>query len=255
MNRRRFLKNSAMIMAGLVSGFGVAKPAAARAPGSARPKIALIVDDIGFSRERTDLFLALETPVTFSILPHRPLSDTMARRISGHDHEIMLHQPMEPISSRFDPGPGALWVDSDPRQIQETLQENIQSLPQAIGVNNHMGSKFTACCDKIVQALDVVRDNGLFFVDSRTTGRSIAFETARRLQMPAARRHVFLDNVRQVPAVLRQLRRLELRAMRLGSAVAIGHPFPETAAALTLWLEKAAERVEMVYVSRLLKRS
>ncbi|MBI9083030.1 MAG: divergent polysaccharide deacetylase family protein [Desulfobacterales bacterium] len=254
MNRRRFLK-SAVWITGLVGVMGLSRRAAAMTMAAPRPKIALIVDDIGFSQQRTELFLALGAPVTFSILPHRPLSEVLAHQIHGAGHEIMLHQPMEPVSDQFDPGPGALWVHSDPFQIHRILQDNIDSIPHAVGVNNHMGSRFTACCDKITQALGVVQDNGLFFVDSRTSGQSIAFETARSLQMPSARRHVFLDNVRQVRAVTTQLRRLERRALAFGSAVAIGHPFPETAAAISLWLKQVAGRVDLVYVSRLLRRS
>ena len=251
MNRRRFLKNGAAWIAGLAGGMGLYRHAAA-AMSEPRPRIALIVDDIGFSRQRAELFLALGAPVTFSILPHRPLSEVLARQIHGEGHEIMLHQPMEPVSNQFDPGPGALWVRSGSRQIHRILQDNIDSIPQAVGVNNHMGSRFTSCCDKITQALGVVQDNGLFFVDSRTSGRSIAFETARSLNMPSARRHVFLDNVRTIRAVTAQLRRLEQRAATFGSAVAIGHPFPETAAAISGWFKQAAGRVDLVYVSRLL---
>ena len=255
MNRRWFLKSGAVWIAGWFGCTGLSRRAAAMTMAAGRPKIALIVDDIGFSQQRADLFLALGVPVTFSILPHRPLSHMLAGQIHGSGHEVMLHQPMEPVSNQFDPGPGALWVHSDPVQIHRILQDNIDSIPHAVGVNNHMGSRFTACCDKITQALGVVQDNGLFFVDSRTSGQSIAFETARRLQMPSARRHVFLDNVRQVRAITRQLHRLENRARAAGSAVAIGHPFPETAAAISLWLKKVAGRVELVHVSRLLRRS
>jgi len=257
--RRQFLVKGSFVFAGtllgmmpfskaLASTFSLSHP-----PG--RSQLALIIDDIGFSRESADRFLDLEAALTFSILPRLSHSGELAERISLAGHEIMLHQPMEPLSRQFDPGPGALYMAHAPGEITKTVEENIIATPHITGVNNHMGSRFTACCDKIDAALRVVRERALYFVDSRTSGQSIAFETARRLGLPAAQRHVFLDNRRTVDAVTAQLVRLERRAVIHGTAVAIGHPFPETARALKIWSRQLpASGIELVHVSTLLNQ-
>jgi uncharacterized protein len=251
MNRRRFLKTSVRAILGSALGTGPVRWVSARP--SPVPKIALIIDDIGYSRSRTDLFLSLGIPVTFSILPRLALSRNLAGRIHDAGHEIMLHQPMEPLSRQFDPGPGALYMTQDSEEIAETVSENIAATPHIAGVNNHMGSRFTACCDKIDSALRVVRDRALYFVDSRTSERSMAFETACRLHLPSAQRHVFLDNRRTVGAVLTQLGHVERRAVIHGAAVAIGHPFPETAQALKIWSGRLpASGIDLIHVSKLL---
>jgi polysaccharide deacetylase 2 family uncharacterized protein YibQ len=221
-----------------------------RARAGVPASIALIIDDIGYSRSRLRLFLGLDVPMTFSVLPRLPLSRDLAKEIAETGRELMLHQPMEPINPAKNPGPGALYVGDRPERIADILGTNLAEMPRATGVNNHMGSRFTASSPEIVQALDVVKRNELFFIDSMTSSRSIAFETARRMNLSSGRRSVFLDNRREAAAVTHQMHRLETLAIRWGHAVGIGHPFGQTAEGIRRYLQQRKSAVvRLVMVS------
>jgi hypothetical protein len=174
--------------------------------------------------------------MTFAILPRLPKTHNLALEIHNQGHEIMLHQPMEPFQSDIDPGPGALYVGDGINRIAETMEENISQVPFATGVNNHMGSRFTACQREMSEVLEVVKSKHLFFVDSLTTNRSTAYRTAKTLEVTTARRDIFLDNRLEESAILSQLHKLKRIALKHGHAIGIGHPFPETARALKVFL-------------------
>ncbi len=257
MDRRSFLIKSAFYIAGNFIGFNLT----AKAFGGNRtsdlygfqPQVSLIIDDIGYSPTVTRLFLQNGIPITFSVLPHLPNSQHIAVEIQSKGQEVMLHQPMEPFDVHYDPGPGALYVGYDPAKIARIMADNISSVPFAVGVNNHMGSKFTACQEDIENALEVVKRSGLFFVDSLTTSRSKAYRTARNLHISAACRNIFLDNIQNVSAVYNQLVRLKTHALRYGRAIGIGHPYEETARAIDLFLNKNSHHeISFVHASQLL---
>jgi hypothetical protein len=160
---------------------------------------------------------------------------------------------MEPFSTEVDPGPGAIFVDDRPECIHRVVAENIATLPNVVGVNNHMGSKYTQQPQKMGQALDVVKNRGLFFVDSLTTGHSAAYACARLMGMSTIRRDLFLDNQREVPSVIRQMKRLRARAQKHGSAIGIGHPRPDTVEGIMRFLDTPESRdVAFVYISQIL---
>jgi len=263
MNRRSFIWKGLLALGGFLSGYGGlgSVPAGAasltgRCTGgrNRRSRMALIIDDIGQSRARARQFLDLDVVLTFSILPHLPYSDQLAREMHGIGYEVMLHQPMEPYSAACDPGPGALFVGDGSRRIARVMEGNIRTLPQAVGVNNHMGSRFTESAEDIGAALKIVKKNGLFFVDSCTTNHSKARAMARSFDIPALSRRVFLDNVREESAVLRELYRVKRHALRKGRVVAIGHPFPETARAIRRFAMDADNTdIRLVSVSGLMQ--
>ena len=260
MNRRDFLLKSTSFLTGSLfglNGFSKALAFGEQENNSlCKPRIALIIDDIGFSFTRTRLFLDLKVPVTFSILPRLLHSHDLAYEIHDKGHEIMLHQPMEPLSSHIDPGPGALYVGYGAMRIANIMEENIGNVPFAAGVNNHMGSRFTACPREIKEALKAVRKKDLFFVDSLTSSRSMGYKTARGLHMPAACRNIFLDNVLHESDILVQLDKLKRHAQKHGRAIGIGHPFPKTAAAIGHFLDNIKDsRISLVHVSKTLKRA
>jgi len=240
MNRRRFLLKSTLYLFGSYWGLTPFSRALAAVkwpyPVQSPPQIALIIDDIGYSPIQARQFLKLGIPITFSILPHLPSSHDMAVEIRYKGHEVMLHQPMEPYDAHFDPGPGALYVGDNAGKIARIMEKNISAVPYATGVNNHMGSKFTSSFREINETLRVVKDNQLFFVDSWTSSRSKAYRTARSLHISSARRNIFLDNVLDESAILRQLFKLKRHALKFGSAIGIGHPFSETARAVARFL-------------------
>ena len=239
-DRRDFLfKSSKFLLGSLLglSGFSKAFAVDDKNDCFPQPTISLIIDDIGFSTIRTERFLDLETPITFSILPRLRMSYDLALEIHDRGHEVMLHQPMEPSNPQIDPGPGALYVGYEANRIADILERNIVGLPYVIGVNNHMGSRFTASHKEVKDFIVFIKETGLFFIDSLTTSRSMAYKTAKQLNVDTARRNIFLDNSLEESAILYQLAKLKTIAQKYGCAIGIGHPFPETARALRHFIE------------------
>jgi polysaccharide deacetylase 2 family uncharacterized protein YibQ len=259
MDRRTFLLTSSSLVLGNLLGLNSISKAFAcdhidQTP-QIKPRLALIIDDIGASLSHTKAFLELNVPMTFAILPWLPVTDESAHLIHNEGHEIMLHQPMEPRDRCLSPGPGALYVGDEPSKISHIVEENISSIPFATGMNNHMGSRFTASRKEMFETLQVVKDEGLFFVDSLTTGDSKGYKTAKTLHMPSTSRDVFLDNRVEEGAIVRQLQQLKGIALRHGHAVGIGHPFLETSRAIHLFvkgLKQAEPQFDFVHISDLL---
>jgi hypothetical protein len=257
MDRRTFLLTSSSFILGNLLGINSFSKAIAsdhidQNPRT-KPRLALIIDDIGASLSHAKPFLDLGVPMTFAILPRLAASEESAAWIHREGHEIMLHQPMEPRDRGLSPGPGALYVGDEPAKISHTVEANISSVPFATGMNNHMGSRFTAAPKEMLETLQVVKDRGLFFVDSLTTGDSKGYKTARTLHLPATSRDVFLDNRVEESAILRQLHQLKAIAQRHGHAVGIGHPFAETGRAIRLFLKGLEDaEFELVHLSDVL---
>ncbi len=217
------------------------------------PCLALIIDDMGASLSHAKPFLDLNVPMTFAILPRLPKTEESASLIHNEGHEIMLHQPMEPRDRGLSPGPGALYVGDEPTKISHTMEENISSVPFATGMNNHMGSRFTASPKEMLETLQVVKDRGLFFVDSLTAGDSKGYKTAKTLHLPATSRDVFLDNKVEESAIVQRLHQLREIAIRHGHAVGIGHPFIETSRAIRSFLKEIKdEEFQLVHMSDVL---
>lgn len=253
MDRRKFLCKSAIFFTGSLLGLNYFSRALAADNSINQPRIALIIDDIGFSRSRLRSFLEIGVPLTFAVLPRLAKSRVLAEEIHTHGHEIMLHQPMEPFDPHLDPGPGAVYVGDEANKIVRIMEENISDVPFVTGLNNHMGSRFTACQKEMKEALKVIKTKGLFFVDSLTTSRSMAYKTARRLNIATACRNVFLDNYPVETDILSQLYKLKKHAMRSGHAIGIGHPYPETARAIESFKRVLKESgISMVHISRLI---
>jgi polysaccharide deacetylase 2 family uncharacterized protein YibQ len=258
MNRREFLARTAFFLIGGFLKVNDLPKAQAfddlNSDSAIEPRISLIIDDIGPNLSGAKWFLDLNIPITFAVLPRLCKSEEAATLVHDAGHEIMLHQPMEPDDRHLDPGPGALFVGYGSNKIVRIMEENISLIPFAAGVNNHMGSRFTRYSGEVLETLQVVKEKGLFFVDSLTTSRSKAFETARNLNVPAASRNVFLDNILEESAIVHQLSLLKKRALKQGHSVGIGHPFPETARAIRSFLKEPAEAgFTWVYVSRLIE--
>ena len=249
MGRRDFLCKTPALLLGSLLGMGLFSKAFAF-----QPRIALIIDDIGYSRRRAMPFLDLPIDMTFSILPKLRKSQELAREIHHLGQEVMLHQPMEPYDPDLDPGPGALFVGDGPEKITRTLDDNISEIPYAVGVNNHMGSRFTASGREISEALLVVKKRDLLFVDSLTSSKSKAYKTAKNLRLPAGVRNTFLDNIHCTSNVYAQLQRLKRHALHYGQGIGIGHPYPETATAIGQFIKDIqGSGISFVHVSRLIE--
>ncbi len=219
------------------------------------PCMALIIDDIGNNIPHAKQFLDLGVPLTFSILPSLPHSSYLAEKIYEFGHEIMLHLPMEPYQRNLNPGPGALYINHSSEAIAKTIKKNLLSVPLVTGVNNHMGSRFTSSENKMKEVLTILKKSGLFFIDSLTTHQSIAYKTAKHLNLESNFRNIFLDNFVDEKAILTQLNRLEMHAIKHGHAIGIGHPHPQTARAIRQFLLKPERiRAPLVYASKLFEK-
>lgn len=214
-----------------------ASPSPAGSANGNGPELALIVDDCGqwIATERG--FVALEIPLTMSVLPDVPYTKVISAEASDAGKGVMLHLPMETLSG-LNPGPGKVTTEMSDSQIVTQVQDDLADVPLARGVNNHEGSKASAD-ERVMRAvIGVLADRGLFFIDSRTNPASVGEQTARALGVPTAARDVFLDNRADVAYSEAQLSQAAAIAQRTGSAIAIGHPRPTTLAAVKEMIPK-----------------
>ena len=220
-----------------------------------RPRLAIVIDDLGRNLERAAELAALPLPLTFAIFPRLENSTRVAAYFADHHRDIILHAPMEPRGyPSVDPGPGALLSTMGEAELSAVLIENLQSLPGIIGVNNHMGSRLTADSQKMAQVMKILKGRNLFFLDSRTIADTVAYKKAVEAGIPALQRDIFLDNVPDEEHIIEQFRALVEIARVKGSAIGIGHPYPETVAALGTLSEMAEQvGVEIVALRELVK--
>jgi polysaccharide deacetylase 2 family uncharacterized protein YibQ len=224
-------------------------------PRKPLPKVAIIIDDMGSNDNFVSDLLALKYPITLSVLPHQPRSAETAERAYKKGREVMLHLPMEPIDyPTYNPGPGALFTFMTDDEFFAALTGDLAAVPYISGVNNHMGSLLTQDRARMEIVLKEIKRRGLFFVDSKTGPRSIAYETAVNLGVPTAARDVFLDNESDVGKIKACIAELIGKAKKNGRALGICHPRPETIKALKeMERELSGSEVEMVKVKDLVK--
>ena len=202
-------------------------------------RIAIIVDDLGNSPGPAEKLAALRAPVTMAIIPFTPFAAAAAKAGARSGKEIILHMPMEPQGyPQQSPGPGALLLGMSPAQIENTLAAALAEVPEARCLNNHMGSAFTEDAAAMATVMRVLKGRGLCFLDSRTSPHSAGLEQAAQAGVPHAKRDVFLDNDRAPFAIRRRLLELTRLAHAHGSAIGIGHPYPETIQVLEETLPK-----------------
>ncbi len=217
------------------------------------PRIAIIIDDMGYHGSIGQELLALDLNLTFSFLPGAPFTKNQEEEAWVKGRTIMLHLPMQAQSKRWNPGPGALYISYAPQRIRSVILEDLESVPHAVGCNNHMGSGFTEDRAGMHAVLAVLKEQHLFFVDSYTTARSTGLDEARRMQVPTARRHVFLDNVQNVEKICRQLDTLLTLAEEKGEAIGIAHPHRATLQALRKCGQRITGRAELVGADQLVR--
>jgi len=197
-------------------------------PPSHRGDIVLILDDVGFDHQPLVDAMRIDPNLNFAVLPNGSRSADFARELDGRGFELLCHLPMEPVDyPRTSPGPHAILTSMSDDEIAKTTRENVAAVPHARGVNNHMGSRATADSRVMTSVLGAL-PKGMYFIDSRTTGDSIAARTAHAMNVRTASRSVFLDDVQTEPAIRRQLAALSAAAAEHGVAVGIGHMYPQT---------------------------
>jgi uncharacterized protein len=222
--------------------------------GRGNPRLAIIIDDLGYDRAAADSLLALGFPLTVSVLPHLPLSAEVAEEAYLRGDQVMLHLPMQSESDAAKTEEVELRVGMNEQQVDSALAGMLETVPHAVGVNNHQGSRATANPALMAALMPELRRRGLFFVDSRTLASTVAYDTAERLGVRAASRKVFLDDSADRDAILRQLELAARDANRDGFAIAIGHPRPDTIATLAKALPQLEARgIRLVFVSDVVK--
>lgn len=193
-------------------------------------KVAIIVDDMGYSLKAINDICSLKKPITIAILPFSPLAQETACIAKEHRLEVILHLPLEslPDSAANNNIKGIIHSRMSEEEVREALEENIKQVPYIAGVNNHMGSKITADARFMNIILTRLKESNLYFIDSLTTGSSIAASLARDLKIPSATRHVFIDAENDEVFIKNQLLSLFRLAQQKGKAIGICHPGEKT---------------------------
>lgn len=218
------------------------------------PRMAIVIDDMGQDLEKITELIGLSAPITIAVMPGQRFSRETAQRSFENGLEVILHLPMEPKDKAFRPGSGALLTRMGRDELRATALRGLESVPHITGVNNHMGSKFTEDAEGMATVLELIKEKKLYFLDSRTSPQSVAGKVAGEMGLRSISRDVFLDNEQDTQYVRERLDELVRTAKRNGKAVGIGHPHPETFAALKEIVSKAkAEGVVLVKLSDLLE--
>jgi polysaccharide deacetylase 2 family uncharacterized protein YibQ len=210
-------------------------------PGN-RPMIAIVLDDVGAAPGDVPGAVDLPGPITLSIMTYASHAAKIAAEAHRAGHEIMVHVPMEPINRDADPGPNALLVDLSPAEIARRLDWGLSQFAGYVGINNHMGSKFTQNAAGMRIVLEALKQRGLLFLDSRTIAKSVGDSLATEIGVTHLQRDVFLDDVIDEADIMKELARTEAIAKKYGVAIAIGHPHRDTVAALRQWIPEARAR-------------
>jgi len=217
--------------------------------------VAIVIDDLGQDVKQAKEVITLPGKITIAVLPGLAQSKNIAELAGKAGREVLLHLPMEPLKNHEKTrSPGTLSADMTPMAFLNTVSDDVESVPGAIGVNNHEGSALTENKEAMKFLMAELKARNLFFLDSLTNSKSVAYATAKEFGMKAARRDVFLDNDSDHPASIRkQLDELVEIARTHGKAIGIGHPHPITLSELRKWLvESDTQGIEIVPVSRLM---
>ena len=218
------------------------------------PKIAIVIDDAGVDKKRTAAVIQLQPPVTIAFLTYASEIKKQVRNAKKAGHEIIVHMAMEPESKNIDPGPNVLLIKSDSKEILDQLRWGLNRFDGYVGINNHMGSRFTSDPNGMGVVMRELKRRGLLFLDSRTSRNTVGASIALAYDVPYTQRDFFLDNDDSLGAINRQLRKIESFAKKNGYAVAIGHPKDSTLKALSQWLKTLKERgFSQVPISQLVK--
>lgn len=217
------------------------RPAYKPAYFGTEPVIAVVIDDMGIAKKRTADIISLSAPLTAAFLSYGTDLDAQVAAAKEAGMEIMLHAPMEPYS-KVDIAPDVLSTHMSTEEVQKRLKDMLSKFPGIKGINNHMGSKFTEDKERMQAVMEVLREEGLFFLDSKTTAKSVGKETAQEQGVSYASRNVFIDNENKVEYIQKQLGIAEKIARRNGYAIAIGHPKSGTYEALKQWLKSLPEK-------------
>ncbi len=210
------------------------------------PVLHLVIDDVGLREEALDPFFeiaGLAPFVTWAVLPTAEFARQAARKVVAAGGTLFIHVPMEPDDAeQMTPTLGSYLEVADPHsRIKNKLSRALTTLPVSLrkyirGINNHQGSRFTTSRPAMDAIMEVLKRRRLCFLDSRTSAQTVGRLAAKRGGVPVVERDVFLDNKRTVAAIKTQLDEALKVARSRGRAIAIGHPYAQTAEAIGDWL-------------------
>ncbi|MBW1650504.1 MAG: divergent polysaccharide deacetylase family protein [Deltaproteobacteria bacterium] len=217
-----------------------------------KPKLAIIIDDTGYSFKEAEKFFGLDKAITYAILPFTPYAKKIAEYAHNKGIEIMLHLPMEPNEyPDKNPGKNALLSSMGYEEFEEVLNKNIKAVPYIKGVNNHMGSKLTTMPYYMDRLFLLLQKKKLYFIDSKTAKKSVTRQEASFFKIPFEENNLFIDNVRSYNAIKKQIERLVKIAKKEGKAIGIGHLNGDLYRVLKKELPKIKSEVTLVSVSEL----
>jgi polysaccharide deacetylase 2 family uncharacterized protein YibQ len=220
-----------------------------------RPKMAIVIDDLGGENKISQELLRWDLPITFSILPFTPYSKILAEEAHRKGKEVILHLPMEPRGyPQVKPGEGVLLEEMDEAKLLRQLSRDIEAVPYIKGVSNHMGSRLMEDPEKIKIVFSELKRRGLFFLDSRTTPQTVGLEVAQSVGVKAMERSLFIDHSSDQKEIKRKLERLIQFSLSTGKAIGIGHPHPTTLKSLKEMIPKMkAKGIEIVPLSAVME--
>jgi polysaccharide deacetylase 2 family uncharacterized protein YibQ len=238
---------------GLASSFAAQANETPVSTSTAQVQIAIIIDDLGYHKSAGERAISLPGAVTLAVLPYQTHTQVLAQAAVDAGKELILHAPMEP-HNQVPWEEGGLSSGLSLQDMQQALTAMLASVPQATGINNHMGSKFTEDPAAMQWLMTELKDHELFFVDSLTSPGSLAWSSAQTLGVPSLKRDIFLDNVAKAEQIEVQFQKLVKVARKRGYAVAIGHPYTATLEVLETYLPQLSHLgVELVPASRLIE--
>ena len=216
-----------------------------------RPKIAIVIDDLGGENKISQELLRWDVPITFSILPFTPYSKILAGEAHRKGKEVILHLPMEPYGyPQTRPGEGVLLEEMDEARLLRQLSKDIEAVPYIKGVSSHMGSRLMENPEKIRTVFSELKRRGLFFLDSRTTPQSVGLQVAQTVGLKAMERSIFIDNSSTEEDIKQQLEQLIQLSLSKGRAIGIGHPHLSTLKSIKEMIPKMKEKgIEIVPLS------
>ncbi len=217
-----------------------------------KAKIAIVIDDVGMNIKQSNAAINLPNEVTLAMLPYAKTVRDLAKKAKAKGHELIIHTPMEAMNDDVSLGSMALYTDMGRKEFQDEFNKIANSFEGYVGVNNHMGSRLTQDTKAMDMLMRELNKRGLFFLDSKTIGNSIAAQTAETHGIPNVTRDIFLDHEGTAEFVLNALKKTERVARQTGSAIAIGHPKKVTMAALRRWIPTLEDKgFELVPLSTL----
>jgi len=220
-----------------------------------RPKIALVIDDLGGERLIARELLEWDLPLTFSILPFTAYAKSIAREAHQKGKEVILHIPMEPHGyPKVRPGEGALLGEMNEESLRRQLVKDIEAVPYIKGASNHMGSRLMEDPEKVKIILSELKRRRLFFLDSRTTPQTVGINVAQGVGVKAMERSLFIDHSLDEEDIKQRIEKLIILSLSNGKAIGIGHPHPSTIKSLRAMIPQMKEKgIEIVPLSAVME--